>query len=230
MPTPAPEPAKRPRKFAAAPWKVLPFSLESTASICSRGRLQKLSRSSLGGISYGQPRQHQTLAGHGGVHSLHAVDDLSGLVDENEVGIAPHDLHGKGQLHNIPQLVDTGEVEIQHTFQPVLPDIQELAVSQPFPQEHTEHGRRFRIFDSDLGEVNSRPVAAQENSTFAPPVRPAKGNDQSSVWAGEFFQCVRRSAAEVPAALRVNMHRLMPCWFHPFLWRVATDLTPQFQL
>ena len=147
-----------------------------------RGRLQKVEPFVSRRHFVCQPRQHQTLAGHGGVHSFHAVDDLSGLIDENEVGIAPHDLHGKGQLHNIPQLVDTGEVEIQHTFQPVLPDIQELAVSQPFPQEHTEHGRRFRIFDSDLGEVNSRPVCRTGEQHLCTAGAAAKGNDQ-------FFPC-----------------------------------------
>lgn len=91
---------------------------------------------------------------------FHAVDDLPVSSDENEgAGIAPHDLHGKVTAH-IPQLqADTGESKYSTRSSPSRRISRSLSVSQSVClQGSIQNMGGAGIFDSDLGEVNSRLV------------------------------------------------------------------------
>ena len=68
--------------------------------------------------------------------------------------MAAHDFADKGGLHLVPQLIHRLKDQAEDAVQPLLLGPQQLAAAQVLPEQHTEHGGGFGVFQALGSEVD----------------------------------------------------------------------------
>ena len=115
-----------------------------------------------------QARQHLPLFGHFKIHAAHAVKNAPVAAEQDEIGVAAHQLEHQMLLHRFTHLVRAVEAQIDQPLHRRLGERDDAPARQVLAQQHTEHRRLGRIFHGLLRQMDARMIAGgREQQTAA---------------------------------------------------------------
>ena len=121
--------------------------------------LQKIRACRLRRRGIGQARQQLTDVAVLKVHPFEGVDNFA-VLHQNQIGVAAHQFGAQGVAHKVAHLVGALEVEVHDTVPRLHAHVQQLAAGEMLAHQHTERGRRLRVFEALLSQAHAGGTAA----------------------------------------------------------------------
>ena len=134
----------------------------SLAGCCHDGRTahqQEVRSCRLGRRGVGQARQQLAHIAVLKIHALECVNDLA-VLHQNQIGVAAHQFGTQGVAHKVAHLVGALKIKIDDAVSRLHVHVQQPAAGEMLAHQHTEGGRRFRVFKAFFGQAHAGGTAA----------------------------------------------------------------------
>ncbi len=150
------------------------------AGRCHDGRAahqQKIRAGGFGRRGVGQARQQLPDVAVLKIHPLEGVDDFA-VLHQHQIGVAAHQLGAQGVAHKVAHLVGALEIKVDDAVARLHVHIQQPAAGQVLAHQHTEGGRRLRVFKGLFGQAHPGGTAAGRQQQRIGIRAGAQGDDQ----------------------------------------------------